>query len=302
MGLRLTLFGLVVFFCNVSVWAQGSYNIHFRSAEVDGRGGGPVTLEIGVDNTPGEVTGFSLGVLHDPAVLTIEEVGLGPAIEAVLGQGNSPDGDFFQLNTTPEGGAGFTIAMLFSAAAMDLVLPAGTDHHILNARYAIASAAPPAQTAVSITGDLGSPQVAVVLDRSGLAQLPTGTATTTAVVLLSGDTTAVAFVRGDVNQNGRLDSLDTILTVDYLFGGAKLEVGAATRDNCLVIMNYNGSMAKGDPDIEDFADIDISDMLGVVLFLFQRGAPPPAPFPQCGQPDIPVSANVACTASACSTP
>jgi len=301
MGLRSIALALCALGFNARVGAQDSYNVHFRSAAVDGRDGGPVTLEIGVDNTPGEVTGFSFGAMHDPAVLTLEQVEIGPALQAVLGDGNSPEPDFFNVDTTPEGGAGFTIAMLFSASATNLVLPAGTDHHILNARYAIDAGATAAQTQVEITGDLGNPKVPVILDRSGFAQLPTGTATTTTVVRLSGEA-AENFIRGDVNQNGQLDALDTILTVDHLFGGGRLPAGAPARENCLVILNYNGSMARGERGIEDVRDIDISDMLGVVQFLFQNGAPPPAPWPQCGQPENPVSEDIACSASACSTP
>ncbi len=59
---------------------------------------------------------------------------------------------------------------------------------------------------VSITGDLGSPKVPVVLDRSGFAQLPTGMPTTTTLVRLQGE--AEGFIRGDVNQNGRVNPLD----------------------------------------------------------------------------------------------
>lgn len=300
MGLRSIALALLVLGLNASVKAQDSYNIHFRSADLDGRDGGPVTLEIGVDNTPGEVTGFSFGVEHDPAVLTLEGVETGPALLEVFGAGNSSGGDFFHINTTPEGGAGFTIAALFSSSETNRVLPAGMDHHILNARYGIAPGAAAAETEVGLSGDLGNPKVPVVLDRSGFAQLPTGGSTTSAVVRLSGE--AEGFIRGDVNQNGQLDALDSILTVDYLFGGGRLAAGAATRESCLVILNYNGSTAKGERDVEDFADIDISDMLGVVQFLFQRGSPPPAPWPQCGQPVIPVSVGIACSQSACSTP
>jgi|RhiMethySRZTD1v2_1073278.scaffolds.fasta_scaffold78449_4 hypothetical protein len=71
------------------------------------------------------------------------------------------------------------------------------------------------------------------------------------------------FVRGDTNNDGKVNIADCVFLLNYLFtGGSKTacyEVG----------------------DVNDDKGQDISDAVYLLVFLFQGGATPPAPFPSC---------------------
>jgi len=80
---------------------------------------------------------------------------------------------------------------------------------------------------------------------------------------------AAAFIRGDVNQDGRVDISDPRRTLDFLFVGAEEpECPAAA-------------------DANDDERIDISDAIFVLDFLFLGGPPPRPPYPQPGQDPTP---------------
>lgn len=274
-----------------------TYNVHFRSASVSGNPGEMVTLGVGIANNPERVTGFSFGVKHDAAKLTLDSVTIAPDLQSALGEGNVPDANFFALNQTPAGGAGFTVAMILSPTDPNSAIAPGLDHHVFDVKYVIAAGAT-GGARVDITGDLGTPRVAVVLDQNGVSQAPAGAAAvTSAAVVVAG--TSQGFLRGDTNQSGRLDITDGVLILDFLFGGSALPAGQASRDNCLVAFNVDGSVSSGTPDEEDVADINNTDALFFFQFLFQRGPLPPLPFPACGESLSPVNASVECGAFNC---
>lgn len=74
------------------------------------------------------------------------------------------------------------------------------------------------------------------------------------------------FVRGDVNANGNFDADDPALAFEHIFSG----VTVPCRD--AVDFTNNGAL-------------DISDVVGLLVFLYQGGEPPAQPFPDCG-PDL----------------
>ncbi len=74
---------------------------------------------------------------------------------------------------------------------------------------------------------------------------------------------AFRFLRGDVNDNGDVGLGDVITTLTFLF--------ARTKDLC---------RAAGDANAD--GNVDIADAVHTLRYLFARGAPPPAPFPLCG--------------------
>ncbi len=75
-----------------------------------------------------------------------------------------------------------------------------------------------------------------------------------------------SFVRGDADESGAIDVTDAVSTIRHPF-----EPGpAAVR--CLDAA-----------DADDSGTIDLSDPVFLLSALFRGGAPPPAPFPECGE-------------------
>ena len=288
---------LLACFCLQGVaWPQALYNIHLRSTGVEGAAGQDVTLGIGLANQPDPVTGFSFGVKHDSAKLTFKSLTPAADLTAAL-QGNAVDDRFYSVNDSPQGGGGITVAMILSGGATSLAIPAGPDHAIFDLTYTIAAGAA-GSTSVEITGDLGSPKVPIILDRSGTAQAPAGDpATLSATVTITSG--PAPFLRGDVNQSGKYDILDAIIVLDYLFKGASAAGGAATRENCLICFNVDGSAFKGNSQVEDAADIDLTDAVRLITYVFGGFDTPAAPFPSCGQPPAPPAPEFACKAFTC---
>jgi hypothetical protein len=91
--------------------------------------------------------------------------------------------------------------------------------------------------------------------------------------------TREAFLRGDANQDARLDIADAIKTLSYLFGGAPMPCMDAA-------------------DANDDEQVNIADAIRILSFLFGSGARPPLPPPnECG-PD-PVGDSLGCADSIC---
>ena len=74
---------------------------------------------------------------------------------------------------------------------------------------------------------------------------------------------AESFVRGDVNDSGRLDVSDAILIWRHLFLGGSLE-------------------CEDVADADDSGALDTTDPILVIRYIFLRGRPPEAPFPTAG--------------------
>ena len=71
-------------------------------------------------------------------------------------------------------------------------------------------------------------------------------------------------VRGDCEQNGVIDIGDAIEILDVLFRGEP--------NPCLDTCDASGDGA-----------LDLGDAIYLLFYLFLGGAPPPAPFPDCGE-------------------
>ena len=72
-----------------------------------------------------------------------------------------------------------------------------------------------------------------------------------------------AFVRGDINLNGKVNATDVVQLLLHLFKGAEISCQIA-----------------GDANNDDA--LNVSDAIFLIDFLFRRGDPPAAPFPQAG--------------------
>ena len=277
-----------------AVRAQG-YDIFFGASNATAPAGSVVTVPIQLQNGPQAVTGFSFGVRHDINNLTFESMDLGAALQAVL-PGSTPDQRFFQVNALPTGGV--TVAMILSADSAAVSLPAGS-HRIFDGKFRLSTTGT-GNTSLSIAGDLGTPPVPVIIDLNGTAQAPTVTTNPKTMTVTFSTGGAAPFIRGDADQTGRLSVTDAIIILDYLFGGAALEAGQPTYTNCPQLMNADGTTGGGlDPLGEDRGDIDLSDPIYLLTFLFRQGALPPAPFPQCGQPAPGTAVDFVCQVFNC---
>ena len=203
----------------------------FSDTSVEAEPGEPVTLNVALENSPDPVTGFSLGVTHDAELLTIASIDLAPDLQTVLDA--CTDSNFIAIRET---GNGFTAAMLLRTnLCANGQLDPGQTHSLLDVTYNT-SADGVGAAEVSITSDLGTPQVPVLFDLSGVAQVATSDENTTATISLGG---GVPFLRGDGDQSGTIGIPDAVLILSYLFSGG-LPAGKPTEDNCLIVYNFDG--------------------------------------------------------------
>ena len=273
-----------------------SYNIFFRSTEVSGSIGGSATVSVGLQNQPDPVTGFSFGVRHDPAALQFESATPGAAVVAALA-GGEPDERFFAVTSDVEGGV--TIALILSVEDAGTVIPAGDDNELMLLRYSVLATEEGATSSLSIAGDLGQPAVPVVVDLDGVAQLPTAPEENT-IANITFSVGPADFIRGDANQSGGLNLLDGIIILRFISGDTNVPTSAqATIDSCLAVLNADGSVAAGDPALEDAVDINLTDGLALFNGIFGLGPVPPAPFPSCGQSENAGSGETTCVAFSC---
>jgi hypothetical protein len=261
----------------VTVGAEQAYMVAFRDSRVTADAGTEVTIPIVIQNSPREVDGFSFGIKHDAAKLELLDVTLAAGVTGVV---PSPDDRFLSIQKTPAGGSGFTVAMILSATDKTKFLdPQKSPHHVLDARYRLKLQA--GTTDLQVTGELGLPKVEVILDLAGAAQRPLPPATnpppTTLTIESRGGTFDQRFIRGDLDQNGRINITDTIGILRYLFDrDAMPEVFKPTAAECLIAFNVNGD-ADG-TGIEDPTRIDVSDAIFLLNYTFLKGLVPPAPF------------------------
>src|SRR5262245_57516850 len=76
---------------------------------------------------------------------------------------------------------------------------------------------------------------------------------------------AVPFIRGDVDANGNLEIADAVRIFGFLF------LGTPRFLSC-----------KDAADANDSEEVDLSDGVYILAYLFLGGSEPPAPFPGCG--------------------
>lgn len=86
--------------------------------------------------------------------------------------------------------------------------------------------------------------------------------------LLSGQ----AFIRGDVNGDGKISLSDAVTTLVYLFS-----------DGTLTCLDAG--------DVNDSGDINVADAIYTLIYLFSDGPEPFYPFPECGVDPTPDDLN-----------
>jgi hypothetical protein len=85
-----------------------------------------------------------------------------------------------------------------------------------------------------------------------------------------------AFVRGDCNDDDRIDIADAVCALEWLFLGHPAP-------SCTATVNTNGDGV-----------VDISDPVSLLGFLFLGRPPPVTPFPACGPTTLPGDAALGC--------
>lgn len=246
--------------------------------------GFPIVLPIELQAAD-PVSGFSFGVEHDGRRLRLTEARIAGALLDLVGPDPAADPmGFFVIDQEPTEGDGFVVAAILGPQdAQAVVLPAGT-HHLLDVEYQALGGASGATT-LSFTDQLvaepGSPAVDLVVDVRG--GIPRRFAASSVEVSFS-----MAFRRGDTDQSGGRNISDPLVILFYLFRGGTL-------GTCPPSFNVDGSVREGaSREREDIADIGITDAIVLLQFLFAGGQTPPAPFDQCGQSPLGLSADMAC--------
>ena len=203
-----------------------------------------------------ETQGFSMGVMHDSTVLTVEAIEYGSGV--IDDEWGEPD--FFSTNAYSDGwtaGAvhsfsGFwTVEFPEPAPVIDITYTAGEGSPLTEA-----SSSP-----LTWSNSLGTPPVQNVVVVGGASLLPE---------LVNGLITfeGASFIRGDMNGDGVLDIADIFITEDYLFL-------SGPTPPCLAAIDSNSD-----------SQLDIADIVHLLNYLFVGGAEPGTPFPDCGpEPD-----------------
>ena len=210
--------------------------------------GEPVTIPLILDSTlGGDVVGWSFGVCHDPAELTVETVDLGEAVISRLG-GGVP---FF--NQVLVESDGYTVGLILDPPFG--FLPAGVSE-ISVASYTH-QLAPGESTTLTPCNSLGTPMVETIAVETG--------GNSVFGILVPGTWTALAvpFVRGDVNDDGDVNLADGIFLLAELFAGGDVGLCPLAKD-----INADGA-------------VDVADPIRLLNALFGGGPFPPAPFPDC---------------------
>jgi hypothetical protein len=89
----------------------------------------------------------------------------------------------------------------------------------------------------------------------------------------------VKFIRGDVNNSGHVDLVDSVFLLNWLFRGGPAPT-------CI-----------DSADVNDDGSVNITDVVFLNAYLFQGGSPPGAPFPACGTDPTPD--NLSCVFFSC---
>jgi hypothetical protein len=195
-----------------------------------------------------------LGVLPgrlavEPAALDHGEVLVGLTGTRALTLRNAGPGDLEVWSIALESPTGEFAGIDCSSAAA--ILSPGSEM-VLEVAYAPADAGEDIASLRIDTGDPETPTLTVPLRGEGKESEP-----------------GVPFVRGDSNGDGSPDIADAVTILLWLFVEG-LEPGC-----------------ERSADVDDGGDLNVTDAIRLLDFLFLGGGAPPAPFPTCGRDETP---------------
>lgn len=217
------------------------------------------TLPVTLDNDSSDVQGWSYGICHDMALLSLDAVVAGSTTSTVNNGGSA---DFAELNM--EAG-GYTIGVVISFTGAAVLAP-GSDYELTVGTYTAMAGVVPGDpsvlTEVTPCQTLGVPPVSTVVVVGGSSLAPQTSPLTLAISPIPPPRD---FVRGDANADGHVDISDGIWMLSNLFqGGPGIDCDLA-----------NDANADG--------SFDTADAIYDLNYVFLGGAAPSAPFPGCGQ-------------------
>ncbi|HIA27291.1 MAG TPA: hypothetical protein EYN79_04100 [Planctomycetes bacterium] len=134
---------------------------------IDALSGANIELTVGFDNTGTEIQGFSYGVCHDPAALTLLDATADGTTTATSGE-NGDEPSFLSIGVLAGGWNMGVVFDLFGNAN----LPTGTGYTLGTGIYTV-DAAPDTSTVVSFCNTLGDPPVETVIVVDGASIEPT---------------------------------------------------------------------------------------------------------------------------------
>ncbi|MEM7166233.1 MAG: hypothetical protein AAF581_12255 [Planctomycetota bacterium] len=245
-----------------------------NASDETGNVGSQVSVSVTLDHAGEDVEGFSFGLTHDSGIATLNSIGEGAASLATNTAGGAA---FFHSDSAPTlpagvNGGGFVGAVISLAPPFD-VIPAAMGSELATFTYDVIL---DGTTPVEFSGAVGDPAVAIIVSVNGGSQAPLNVAGSITGIAVVGD----LFIRGDANDDGAVDVSDVVYLAKALFG-----VGPALAcDNA------------GDTNDNDMLDA-IEDPMFLLMYLFQGGVAPAAPFPTCDLDGTP--GTLACAASLC---
>ncbi|MEE2889660.1 MAG: M4 family metallopeptidase, partial [Planctomycetota bacterium] len=208
---------------------------------------------------PNDTQGFSLGVSHDPSILT-GTGGAGAQVIADLNGGSGPD--FIDVNLFSDG---FTVGCVYSFQGIETIQFA-TATDLVTASYdtvpgALAGSTVDVTTTLTISDALGNPPVEViVVVGSGSVNVTGIEGTITLTPVIGG------FLRADINDDAAINLADAIALLNILFLGGVIFCSDAS-------------------DTNDDELANIADAIYLLAYLFTGGDAPPPPFGGVCGPD-----------------
>ncbi len=218
----------------------------YRLPTIEGEAGQSVTIAIEFDNaTVEELVGFSVGVCHDPGVVSLSGVTLGSAV--------SVEPDYSEVRVEPDGFVAGVLMSFFYHSALE----PGFDLEIFELSYDLVA---PGVASLDFCDDLGEGTLANYVFHGFDIAVPVST---------SGSVTVAAptlFRRGDANGDTIFDLADPIFGIMHLFAG-----GAPP-------------LCRDAGDSNDDGILDLSDGIHMLSALFDGVSPlTPSPGPlTCG--------------------
>jgi hypothetical protein len=256
-----------------------------------------LAVDIQVTNSTGDggsvgAQAWSYAIRFDGSLLAVADFGIGSDAAAVKG-GNGPD---FQVHDPLDENEDGTVDAVIAGAVVDLSkaqdavlpLPDGTavdiGRLVLRSAVAIPEGGNPQTTSLRFETIEGNKKVSTIenLFTIDAQSVEPDISEAHSVTLTPGGVVAPGkFIRGDANDDRRVDIADGIWIILFLFYGGE-------RKPCMAAADANDDGRR-----------DIADALYIINYQLQPDAalrggplapPPPAPFPGCNtDPDVPAA-------------
>lgn len=237
------------------LYSAGSATVPYDA----GTGTASATITMSITEDPGSPTyisdtqGFSMGVSHDSALLSVAD---GPTWLI-----STFDPDFFGPAILADG---WTAGIVYSFTGAN-TLAFDTTTEVVSVSYdadssVLAGLDTETSTDINFSDDLGNPPVVnVVVVGGNSVEVGTEGGNITFVPV-----TDTPFLRGNCNGDATINIADGIWILNYLYQNGP---AAACEAAC---------------DFNDDGMMDASDAISVIMWRLQDGPPPTAPFPDCG--------------------